>query len=107
MKTGRPMLIKSAKALAYVASLGHQVPRINPLLTGPLVFTATIYYASERPDLDESVLLDALEGRIYKNDRQVREKHILHAIDRSNPRAEIVIELRQGALFGTVAGEAA
>ncbi len=106
-RTGRPMFIKSAKARAYVESLGHQVPRIDPLLTGVLVFTATIYYASERPDLDESVLLDALEGRIYKNDRQVREKHILHAIDRSNPRAEIVIELRQAGLFGAVAGAAA
>ena len=106
-RTKRPMFIKSAKARAYVESLAHQVPRIDPLLTGPLVFTATIYYASERPDLDESVILDALEGRIYKNDRQVREKHISHAIDRTNPRAEIVIELRQGALFGTVAGQAA
>jgi Holliday junction resolvase RusA-like endonuclease len=105
--TKRPMFIKSAKARAYVESVGHQVPKIDPLLTGPLVFTATIYYASERPDLDESLILDALQKRIYANDRQVREKHIFHAIDRNNPRAEIVIELRQGALFGAVAGEAA
>jgi hypothetical protein len=31
------------------------------------------------------------EGR-FRNDRQVREKHVYHAIDRANPRAEIDVE---------------
>jgi hypothetical protein len=29
---------------------------------------------------------------VYRNDRQVREKHVYHAIDRANPRAEIEVE---------------
>ena len=29
---------------------------------------------------------------VYENDRQVREKHVFHFIDRVNPRAEIEIE---------------
>jgi Holliday junction resolvase RusA-like endonuclease len=29
---------------------------------------------------------------VYRNDRQVREKHVFHAIDRANPRAEIEVE---------------
>jgi hypothetical protein len=50
-----------------------------------------IYYASERPDLDESVVLDVLQAKfspakdgprqllragVYRNDRQVRKKLI-------------------------------
>lgn len=93
-KSGKPYVasIKSVKALRYVRSAALQVRPLRPLLTCPVRFTATIYYASYRPDLDESVILDALQGRIYVNDRQVHEKHIFHRIDRSNPRAEIVIE---------------
>lgn len=33
-----------------------------------------------------------VQAGVYRNDRQVREKHIRHAIDRANPRAEILIE---------------
>ncbi len=70
--------------------------------------TLRIFYASERPDLDESVVLDVLQDRfvkdrvtderrlvqkgVYRNDRQVREKHVYHSIDRANPRAEIEVE---------------
>ena len=52
----------------------------------------TIYYKSRRPDLDESVILDAMEKFIYKNDRQVKEKHIFWGLDVLNPRAEIEVE---------------
>jgi len=52
----------------------------------------TIWYATRRPDLDESVILDALEGYAYVNDRQVKEKHIYHALDKENPRAHIKVE---------------
>lgn len=93
-KSGRQYLqpVKSAKAQGYLADVVRQVILVTPLLQGRLRFTATIYYATERPDLDESVLLDALAGRVYKNDRQVRERHIFHAIDKANPRAEVLIE---------------
>jgi Holliday junction resolvase RusA-like endonuclease len=89
---GRPAFIKSKKARCYADDVARQIVPLLPLLTGPLKFTATIYYATHRPDLDESVILDALQGRVYENDRQVREKHIFHAIDKRNPRAEISIE---------------
>ena len=98
-KTKRPMFIKSEKARAFLRGLERQVPTLDPLLLGQVKVTITIYYASERPDLDESLILDGLQGRIYKNDRQVREKHVFHAIDRLNPRTEILIEPRQSELF--------
>ena len=89
---GRPAFIKSKKGRAYVESSRAQLPVLDPLLTGKLKATIRIFYATERPDLDESLILDVMQGYFYKNDRQVREKHIFHAIDRQNPRAEIEIE---------------
>lgn len=87
----RPASIKSAKALAWVKSAQSQLPRLPELLDGRLRVDMTIYYASERPDLDESLVLDVMQGYIYRNDRAVREKHIVHAIDKSNPRTEVVV----------------
>ena len=93
-KTGRPAVIKSRKGLKYLEDAHRQVPLQSPLLKGELVVHMTIYYASQSPDLDESLILDAMQGRIYENDRQVRQKHIFHAIDKARPRAEIRVEPR-------------
>jgi Holliday junction resolvase RusA-like endonuclease len=88
---GRPASIKSKKALAYVESFAYQCKTLKKLIVDDVSVTMTIYYASRRPDLDESVVLDCLQGRVYKNDRQVREKHIYWGLDRKNPRVEIAI----------------
>jgi Holliday junction resolvase RusA-like endonuclease len=85
-------IIKSEKALGYAEDFLMQCRSARPPLRGRLRFTATIYYRTERPDLDESLLLDLLQGRVYENDRQVRERHVFHAIDKANPRAEILVE---------------
>jgi Holliday junction resolvase RusA-like endonuclease len=52
-----------------------------------------IYYASRRPDLDESLILDLMQGIIYENDRSVKEKHIFWGLDKENPRAEITVSV--------------
>ena len=89
---GRARFIKSQKALDYVASLREQVTPMQPLLTGDIRMTAHVYYASRRPDLDVSLILDALQGIAYENDRQVKEMHLYHHLDRDNPRAVISLE---------------
>ena len=61
-------------------------------MTGDLKVTMFIFYASRRPDLDESLILDLMQGLIYENDRQVKEKHILWGLDPDKPRAEIIVE---------------
>lgn len=96
---GRPAFIKSDKARAWLASAEKQVPVMPSLLAGPLVFYCRIFYATERPDLDPSLVEDFLQGRVYVNDRQLREKHLFHAIDRANPRVEIVLEPMQPCLL--------
>lgn len=97
---GRLVPIKSAKAIAYERSVAAQIAPLpyDQRLRGALAMHCRIYYASERPDLDPSLILDGLQGRIYDNDRQVREMHLHHHIDRARPRAEIYLtELRDNA----------
>ncbi len=89
----RPALIKSQKALDYNDAFRLQCPKLSPLIEGDVSVTITIYYATRRPDLDESVILDAMQGLVYLNDRQVKEKHIFWGLDKTNPRAEIIVEL--------------
>lgn len=87
---GQPRFIKSSKALSYSESFKQQV-KTTHLLAGDVAVWMTIYYASRRPDLDESLILDLLQGVAYENDRQVKEKHIYWGLDKENPRTEIVV----------------
>jgi len=88
-------LIKSQKALTYSDMFKQQVRPLSVMISGDLVVIMRIYYASRRPDLDESLILDLLQGVVYTNDRQVKEKHIYWDLDRENPRAEIIVEKQQ------------
>ena len=85
-------LIKSKKALDYSETFRAQCPPLGRLMEGDLKVTMCIYYASRRPDLDESLILDLMQGLIYENDRQVKERHTYWALDPANPRAEIIVD---------------
>ena len=89
---GMSRLIKSAKALSYSDVFKQQCKPLATLMTGDLRVTLHIFYASRRPDLDESLILDLMQGLIYENDRQVKERHCYWGLDPDNPRAEIIIE---------------
>ena len=89
---GISRLIKSAKALSYSDVFRQQCKPLATLMTGDLRITLHIFYASRRPDLDESLILDLMQGLIYENDRQVKERHCYWGLDPDNPRAEIIIE---------------
>lgn len=87
----RPAIIKSDKARKYVAAFRAQCPKLSTPLEGDLAVWIKIWYASRRPDLDDSVILDAMQGLIYANDRAVKERHVFWGLDRTNPRATIVV----------------
>ena len=89
---GMSRLIKSAKALSYSDAFKQQCGKLPTLMTGDLRVTLHIFYASRRPDLDESLILDLMQGLIYENDRQVKERHCYWHLDKDEPRAEILIE---------------
>ena len=85
-------IIKSAKALNYVDIFKSQIkPMLRPLVCD-VVVTVHVFYASRRPDLDESLILDLLQGNLYLNDRQVKEKHIYWHLDKENPRSIIEVK---------------
>jgi len=109
--TTRVMNIKSPEALAFEKAALRQIPpKARQRLEGPCRIAIRIWYRTERPDLDESLLLDCLQDRfetvkhgtgekrvlvqrgVVRNDRQFRQKVILHGIDRHNPRAHVIIE---------------
>jgi hypothetical protein len=89
---GMSRLIKSKKALSYSDVFKQQCGKLPTLMTGDLRVTLYIFYASRRPDLDESLILDLMQGLIYENDRQVKERHCYWGLDPDNPRAEIIVE---------------
>jgi len=119
---GRPSSIKSEKARRFERDALRQIPpAARQRIACPVVVTLRMFYASERPDLDESLVLDVLQDRygknplaagkgrpllqagVYQNDRQVREKHVYHAVDRLNPRVEVSVQPVQADLLGAVA----
>ena len=89
---GMSRLIKSSKALKYSEAFKRQCRPLATLMAGDLRVIMKIYYASRRPDLDESLILDLMQGLIYTNDRQVKEKHIYWGLDPEKPRTEIIVE---------------
>jgi Holliday junction resolvase RusA-like endonuclease len=89
---GKPMFIKSVKALSYAKAFKQQcVISDSEVFECDVAVTIRIWYASRRPDLDESLILDLLQEVAYKNDRQVKEKHIYWGLDKENPRCEIEV----------------
>lgn len=97
---GQSRFIKSKKALDYSKAFQDQAKALDTMLDEdglPLCAEITIHYASRRPDLDESLILDLLQGVAYKNDRAVKRKVIEWRLDRDNPRSEIrVTQLPKG-----------
>lgn len=91
---GRPAFIKSGKAREYVKSFiaqcNKQASRIGMVPTGKDVrVELMVHYASRRPDLDESVILDAMQGIVYENDRQVKQRMVYWGLDKTLPRTII------------------
>lgn len=107
---GKPAVIKSSKAAKWEYSALRQIPKAARVrLEGDVRITLRMFYRTRRPDLDESHVLDVLQDRwtngvnryrhrvivqdgVYRNDRQIKEKHVFHGIDKLEPRVEIEVE---------------
>jgi len=88
---GRPAFIKSQKARDYGESFKQQCPKLDPMFDGDVAIIMTIHYASRRPDLDETLILDLMQDLIYTNDRQVKARHTYWALDKESPHTVITI----------------
>lgn len=102
-KQNRYFLAPGKKVKGYARDFSKQALCLSPLIECEVSVTMRLFYASRRSDLNEDQILDLLQKRVYRNDRQVWEKHVYKAIDKANPRAEIIVAPILGELFGSVA----
>ncbi|HET8708966.1 MAG TPA: RusA family crossover junction endodeoxyribonuclease [Candidatus Saccharimonadales bacterium] len=91
----RTISIKSERALDFEENAIQQLQLLfknKKPIEGELVIECTIFYPSQRQDLDASLVFDVLQkAGVIVNDRQLREQHLFHAIDKANPRVDIAI----------------
>jgi Holliday junction resolvase RusA-like endonuclease len=74
------------KAIAEICMLHDLEP-----VTGPVRVDMWVYFQRKGSDLAnrEKLLLDALEGFAYENDRQVCELHMYKLYDKAYPHVEV------------------
>tara|TARA_R100000773_G_scaffold22815_1_gene20117 strand:- start:20373 stop:20753 length:381 start_codon:yes stop_codon:yes gene_type:complete len=87
---GVPRVIKSKKAMVFATDISKQILR-KPFLEGSLHADIKIYYKDRRPDLDPSLILDGLQDRWYKNDRQIMKITCERYLDKALPRCEVTV----------------
>ena len=89
---GKPRVIKSKKALEYSKNFENQAKPPDVPVEGDVRLEVTIWYRTRRPDLDPSLIMDLLQKvQVIENDRQIKEIHAVHRLDKENPRADITI----------------
>lgn len=85
---------KYRKAKTNIAALASLYWR-HPLLTGDVVLVAHFYFPDERKrDAGNyrKAITDALSGVVYDDDKRIAdERYLKVAIDRENPRVEVMI----------------
>ena len=96
-KNRKPCNIKNKASHDYVNSFLAQVQamRLGAFGNGSedVILHCWIYYKNYRKDLDESLIMDCLQkSGILKNDRQIKEKHIYHGINKLNPNSVIILQ---------------
>ena len=69
----------------------HNIFQRKEIFDTDLVIAMKIYYKTRRPDLDESLILDLLQGKVLKNDRSIKTKYVEHGLDKNDPRTVLVI----------------
>ncbi len=93
---GKPMVIKSRKALDFEKSFLDQVPVEARILAGdanhPLALWAHVYYQSNRSDLSVELLKDLLQkAAVITDDRWIKAEFLFGSIDRDCPRIHLAL----------------
>jgi crossover junction endodeoxyribonuclease RusA len=96
-------MVVSADARAYKEEVGWLLKlKIKEPLPGDVYVKVRIFRPRKIGDLDNTlkVLLDALKGIVFFDDDQVVEIRANRFDDKTNPRAEVSVEVRQGPPLG-------
>lgn len=84
----------TAEARNYKTAVGWQcrAASLSPV-TCEVSVTVHAYRPARRGDIDGTLklLLDAMQGHIYKNDKQIVELHVYRHDDKRNPRVEVKV----------------
>ena len=88
---GKFRVIKSQKAIDYTKAFDVQCSTADTLYEEDLAVSIKIFNKSKRPDLDESLILDLLQDKVYKNDRSIKFKYVEWGLDRQYPRILVVL----------------
>lgn len=89
----RTKSIKSENALAFVDSFRLQCPRLSPMFEADVHVDLDIYYPDRRRDMDESLVLDAMQGLIYSNDRLVKSRRCRWNLSKTSPGIDVHVRL--------------
>jgi crossover junction endodeoxyribonuclease RusA len=89
---GRPVKSDEARAYQALVALKCRSEAMRPLV-GQVSVTVSVYRPAKRGDLDNSlkVLLDALKGFAYLDDKQVTRIVAEQHDDKARPRVEVEI----------------
>lgn len=86
-------MTKEAKRWKSEAQMELESKRPNGLIISEVAVTATVYSKRDRDcDASGKIILDALQGSIIDDDRQVRVFTQIRAKDKDNPRVEIELK---------------
>ena len=99
---GGNMFIKSKAATAFTAACAKQIPTLPAMLDAlgyEVRVVCRIAYPNMRSDLDPSIVLDAMQKKVFENDRCVTSITAERLYD-APPRAEVVIYCRPWMVNG-------
>ena len=95
-RTGKPMIIKSAAAIAWVEDALKQIPHHARQHLGslehPLYVEMVCYYKTRKPDLSGELVLDMLEeAGVIENDRYVYRWLLDKQFSKDRPGVQIYV----------------
>jgi Holliday junction resolvase RusA-like endonuclease len=101
--TGQVRSIKSKSAMKFAQDCHQQIPTLAKMLDHlghEVACRFVLHYPSLRSDLDPSIVLDAMQGRIYANDRCVTTIVSTRGYDKEQPRVEVEVFSRPWHIDG-------
>lgn len=93
---GHAYLTADAKRYKQSAKLRALTQGVEPIREGEVVVHLSVFRPAKRGDLDNilKVLLDALNGVAYTDDKQIGELQVARFEDAADPRVEVWISPR-------------
>ena len=89
---GSVRIIKSAKELNNKDEFLKQINAPDEPIEGDVELGVVVWYATRRPDLDVSLIMDLLQdAAVIRNDRQIKIIRAYHQLDKENPRSVIAV----------------